>query len=789
NSMFSGMPAYQIAKEAPSKISPDYFHALFTLNLPKPINFFFLASLMMYFLLMVIRLNPWIGIMGALCYAYSTYDPIIVAVGHDTKMTSLGYAPAVLAGLLLIFQRKYLSGTVLLALFAALMTAFNHIQIMYYVLWMALAIAIAFAIDRGKKGEWKHVVISGLLATLAGGIALGINTASLWPTNEYAKETMRGGRSELTATGNQANKTKGGLDKDYAFRWSYGISETLTVLVPGIFGGGSAGVQLESGKSKFAEKLSEVGIPEENGLQYANAYAYWGDQPGTSGPVYLGAIICFLAILSLILVEGWLKWGLVGVCIFSILLSWGSNLPAFNYFLFDHLPLYNKFRAPSMSLVVPQLGFVVLACMAANVILFGNTNRELLWKNFRLGTYITGALIVLLAIMYVSFDYTGKNDAAIKQNFASAMMQQQGGAQPNPQMQQQAEEVTRAMMQGLEDDRQMLYGKDLLRSLFFILVAAGAIALFLRNKLSRTITLSVLVVFSSIDLLAVGGRYLNSNNFVEPAEFESVFTATQADLAIKADPDKHFRVFDQSVGSPFEDSRASYMHNSIGGYHPAKLALYQDIIERQLSTGNMNVFNMLNTKYFIVSNPGTRQPEAQRNPGALGNAWFVKGIRFAKNADDEMNILTTLNTKDTAVIDQRFRSVAGDQPAFDSAGTIRLIENLNDKITYESNASTPQFAVFSEVYFPDGWDVFVDGKKAAYCKVNYVLRGMPVPAGKHSIEFRFEPRSVVIGNQVSKWFTVLLYLMVAGAIVWEVRKRRIGETTTDTKVAATKTGV
>lgn len=773
NSMFSGMPGYQIAFETPNKISIGVLHNyIFTLGLPEPVNFFFLASVMAYFLFMVLRVNPWIGIMGALAYAYSTYDPVIVAVGHNTKMICIGYAPAVIASLLLIFERRYILGTVLTALFAAMIVWQNHIQITYYTFITALAIGTAFLIDSIRRKNTRHTLTSAALAVVAGAVALGVNTINIWPMNEYAGETMRGGRSELSDTTNQSNKTKGGLNKDYAFYHSYGISETLTIMVPGIFGGSNGGNEVKPEGSKFVEKLTEVGMPEENAVQFANAYAYWGAQPNTSGPVYLGAAICFLFILGMVYLKGWLKWGVFAACIFGFILSWGKNLPSINYFLFDHLPLYNKFRAPTIALVIPQLGFVIIACLTVHEILFGNANRVELWKKFRLAGMITGGIFAILLMMYLSSDYTGNKDAAIRQNFASMMQQSAGGQQPTPQMQQQAEEFSRSIMNNLEADRQSLFGKDLLRSLFFVLIVAGAIGLYLKNKLQSTVALAVIVFFSSIDLLAVGKRYLNNENFVEPADFESTFIPNVADTKIKADQG-YYRVYDQTSNSPFEDSRASYHHNSIGGYSPVKLALYQDIIQRQLSTGNMRVFNMLNTKYFIAPNPTTGQPDAQINPGALGNVWFVKGMIFAKNADEEMNVLNTLNTKDSVVIDARYRSMAGSQPVPDSAASIRLVENLNDKITYQSSSPSNQFAVFSEVYYPHGWKAFVDGKQTDYMRVNYVLRGMPIPAGNHTIEFRFQPRSVIMGDKITMWLSILLYAMLITGLVLEFRRRRV----------------
>ena len=773
NSMFSGMPAYMIAYETPNRISIGYLHTLFTLGLPKPINYFFLACIMAYFLLTVLKVNPWLGIMGAIAYAYSTFDPIIITVGHDTQMICIGYAPAVLASLLLLFQKKYISGTILMTLFTAMILFQNHIQVTYYTLLVALATGIAFFIHAVRNNELPHALKASALAVLSGIIALGVCAINIWPQKEYAKETQRGGRSELTdTTGN--NKSKGGLDKDYAYQFgSYGISETFTFIVPDIYGGGSRNAEAKAGKTGFVDKLVELGQPEESAVQFGNSVMYWGRQPGHAGPVYLGAVICFLFISSLFFVKGWLKWALVSVSAFAILLAWGKNFEGFNYFMFDHLPFLNKFRAASMALIIPQLSFVVLASLSLQEILFGNVNKEAAWKKFRFSLYTTGAVFLLLAAMYFSFDYIGMNDQAIKGNFTNGMLQQltQGNQQATPQMQQQADEFGNTVMRTLRSDRRSLFGGDLLRSFLFIAMAAVAIGLYLKNKIKAGIVLAVVIVVSSIDLLAVGKRYMGDDKFVDTADLEGYFTPSPANQKILADPQQNFRVLDQSSGSPFHDSRASYYHNSIGGYTPVGLALYQDLIAHQLEKGNINVLNMLNTKYVITENPSNGQPEAQLNAGALGNSWFVKGFSFAKNADDEMNKLNTLNTKDSAVIDIRYEKTAGPQPVFDSSASIKMLENLNDKITYKSNASKPQFAVFSEIYYPYGWDAFIDGKKTDYLRVNYVLRGMPVPAGEHTIEFRFEPATVIVSDRFSMWSSILLYLMLIAGIWYAFRKK------------------
>jgi hypothetical protein len=762
------MPAFQIAMEGTYKLSMVYLEQVINLGLPQPINFFFVACICMYFLCIVLRINPWISILSALAYAYSTYDPVIIMVGHVTKMAAMGYAPAVLGAFLLILQKKYWTGTALLMLFSFFMISQNHVQIVYYTLLIALAIAITYAVRAFKEKQTTHLFISGALAIVAGVVGLGASAITLVPTAEFAKETMRGGRSELTDSTNAGNKTKGGLDKDYAFNWSYGIDETLTLLVPGSFGGSSGGELSE--KSAVAQTLLEQGVPEENAAQIARQLpTYWGTQPNTSGPVYLGAIICFLFILGLVYLDSWHKWWIAAITAFAILLAWGGNFKAFNYFLFDFMPFYNKFRAPTMALVIPQLTASVMAGLVLQKFIFGGDAKELLFKKLKLATYITAGVLALTALIYFSASYSSQNDTRIKENFANNMLASAQG-QPTPQMQSQADDFGQSIVRALAKDRKGMFGSDLLRSILFIAAGIVVLGLFVKNKVSQTVAIIALTLLTVFDLLPVGKRYLNEDNFVEKTNLEEAFAMTDADKMIKQDPDKNFRIF--NTDDPFNNAAPSYHHNSVGGYNPAKLAIYQDLIERQLSKGNMRIFDMLNTKYFVVQNPQTGAPVAQSNPGAMGNCWLVKGVRFVNNADEEMNALDNFNPHDTAIIDKRYQAKVT-APQFDSTASIRLIENLNDKINYEFNGRSNQFAVFSEIYYENGWDAYIDGKKADYVRVNYVLRGMSIPAGKHAIEFRFEPASYARGNNIALWSTIVALLVILGAIVMDIRKKKI----------------
>ena len=772
NSMYSGMPAYQIFLDARTHILVGYLGNVITLGLPKPISFFFLACICFYLLCIVAGINPWLSMMGGLAYAYSTFDPIIITVGHDTQMISIGYMPAVIAGLLLLFQKKYWSGFAVTALFSTLLIGQNHVQMVYYTLIIAAIMFVAFIIRSYKEKQISVAVKSGILALVAGVLGLACTAVTMMPTAEYAKESTRGGRSELTQD-NSENKTKGGLDKEEAFRWSYGLGETFTFILPDLYGGGSRNKQLSS-SSKFVDKATEVGMPEESAAQYANYNSYWGDQASTAGPVYLGAIICFLFIFGLFYVKSWHKWWIIVASAIAILLAWGANLKGINYFLFDHLPLYNKFRAVTMSLVIPQLCFPFLGVMAVNK-LIDETDWAEAWKKLRLSVYVTGAILILLAGFYFTASFSGNNDKSLKDSFKQSMLQQvPRGQQPPPQLEQQAEDFSSGLVSALRTDRKDLMGGDLLRNILLIGLAVILVGLFIKQKIKPVILLGGLIVLSSFDLLGVADRYLNSDNFVEDSDFQSAFVPTEADQQILQDPDHaNFRVFNETAASPlYSDAVTSYHHNSIGGYHPAMLALYEDIIDNQLNKGNMRVFDMLNTKYFIVQNPQTGKPVAQLNPGAFGNAWLVKGIKYVDNADAEMDALDSTDLKDTAVVDKRYQSQIKQAPVPDSSASIKLKQNLNDKIDYTFHSSTPQFAVLSEVYYPLGWNAFIDGKKADYVRTDYVLRGMYVPAGDHEIEFRFEPKSYTTGRMITIIANILVFLSLIVALVFFVIRKK-----------------
>ena len=777
NSMFGGMPAYQIAGEPNTNIAKplNYFTEILSLGLPQPAVFFFLACLCFYLLCIVAGANVWVSILGALSYAYATYNPVIIVAGHNTKMLAMAYAPAVLAGLLLIFQKKYITGFAFTALFSYIFISQNHLQIVYYTFIIAACLVISFIIKSIKEGELAHALKAATLALFAGIIGLGACAVTIMPTYEYAKETMRGGVSQLTLNkDDKTNKTKGGLDKDYAFRWSMGKMETFTFMVPGLYGGSNGGNE-HNASAKMVEKLTEMGVPEENALGMTNGYSYWGSMSSlsetTSGPAYLGAVICFLFIFGILYIKSWHKWWIIAASLIGIVLAWGSNFQAFNYFMLDHLPFYNKFRAPSMAMVIPQLCIPLLAVLAVSKLTQEETDWDNAWKKLRLSVLAIGSVIILLAAFYFMADFTGKGDTQIKDNFKQSILQQvPAGQQPPAEMISQANETSKQLMSALRQDRKSQMAGDLIRSIIFILLSVFLLGLFVKKKINAMILSISLIALSVFDLVGIDKRYLDFDKFREPEEVSDIFTPSPADVQILQDPDHaNFRVFNQSPNFTNE-SLTSYHHNSVGGYSPAKLGLYQDLIEHQLGKGNMQVFNMLNTKYFITEDQ-TGKASAQMNPGAFGTCWLVKGIKYVNTPNEEMLALDNTNLRDTAVVAKTFQKSIKQDPLFDSTAVLQLKQRQNDAITYSIKAASPQFAVFSEVYYSAGWNAYLDGNKVDYVKTNYVLRGMYLPAGNHTIDFKFEPVSFQTGRTITIWSTVLIYLAIVLAIVLYFKKK------------------
>lgn len=778
NSMFSGMPAFQVAMEARYNLSLAVLQQFFTVWMPAPASYFFILCLGMYVLCLSLRLRTWPAIFGGLSYAFASYNAIIAAVGHNTKFGAMGYAPAVLAGLILLSQRKYILGFITTLTATTLLIWQNHLQITYYVLLMSCLFGITFLVKSIREKSYKHLLTTAGLAIVAAALSAASFAVMLMPTNDIAKESMRTGRSELTvsATGEKttSNKTKGGLDKDYAFHWSYGVDETFTVMLPS-YKGGSSGPQELPENGKTIEALQSSNIPQEAANYFYSALSsYFGTQPGTSGPVYFGALVCAFFIAGLFLIRSWHMGWIIAATILGIVMAWGSNFPSFNYFIFDHLPFYNKFRAPTTALVIPQVTFAMLAAMALNSIFYDEWNNKVLLKKLKMAGIVTGVILLILAYSWFAGDFKGPGDSQLRQGIAGSLTQMMSqGQQPTDQASQQANSIAGSIMKGLTEDRKSHYGADFFHLLIYLALGALIIWYAIKRKGNPTYLLVALTAINFIDLVIVDQRYLNKHNYVPEDEFLAPFIATPADLQIKQDT-SFYRVFDQTAGNPFTDTRASFHHNSVGGYLPARLSFYDDVITHQLNKNNIDVFSMLNTKYFIMRDQRTGQPVAQLNPEASGPVWLVKALKYVNNADEEMAALNDIHFRDTAVMDKREQPKVGFAPQFDSLATISLVKNENDKITYTFNGASSQFAVFSEVYYDNGWKAFVNGKETPIVRVDYTLRGLPLPAGKYDIEFRFEPSAYTTGNtitMVAGGISILLFL--AGFyLLWQQNRKK-----------------
>ena len=801
--MFSGMPNYQIAIEG--SWSPlSIVDKIFQLWLPKPMNFFFLACICFYFLCMCLRIKPYAAILGALAFAYCTFTPIIITAGHDTEVLTLAYSPALIGAAILLFNKKWLAGFSLTALFTALQIGSGHQQVSYYVFLILGIMTLFFIVNAIRSKQTGGLVKSLGLLVLAGLIGVAVNAISLFPIYDYAKDSKRGGQLVMNPSAKSTDKTVDGktmgLSKEYAFQWSYGRAETMSLMFPGIKGYGSYYAQRDGENYLFPLLKDDAHVvnyvtnlfpqaPADQVTQQMSQSLYWGDQPFTNGPVYLGAIICFLFIFGMFYLDNKHKWWILTASVLGIFLAWGSNFDSFNTFLFNHLPLYNKFRVPTIALVIPQLLFPVIAALTVNKLL--ENDNENAWKKFRYAAATTAGIFVLVFAFYLSSDFANENKArttafnellnshpADLQNKFIALNNQYKEQRDNGvyenwvenlQQNPDAQKTARGIVNELRKDRASLLLKDILRSLIFVLVAAVLIALYLRKKLNALVMVAGVTLAAAIDLLGMGSNYLNEKSFDNKDNYESVeFPMTNADRQILSDKDPDFRVYNASVGSPFEESKTSYYHKSIGGYHPAKLGIYDDLSAYQLSgSPNPSVLNMLNAKWLITGQGD--KITAVQNPEALGNAWFVKGVKFVHGSVEEMKALYAFTPKDTAVVDDSFKPlVTGFTPA-DSTASIKETAFDNDAISYESNAPANHIAVFSEIFYKD-WRAYIDGKPAPYFKANYVLRAMVIPAGKHTIDFKFEPKIFFFSKTISAVAAWFLFILLLALAVLEVRK-------------------
>ncbi len=767
--LFSGMPNYQVAMEGKT-ILPDTVKVM-SLGLPKPMNFFFLACLCFYILALVLGVNPVVGMIGSLAYSFSTYNPVIVAAGHDTQMLATAFMPLLMAGLISIYNKKYWLGLALTTFGTYQELSVNHFQVSYYFFLIAVLVTLGYLVKWIREKDWKHIGVAAALTVLAAMIGVAGNALVLLTTSEYSKFTMRGGK-DISIQGDSVKKanTKG-LDTSYAFEYSIGKAETFTLLMPNAFGGGSYARFGEG--TKVAEKLSDKGFAPNQAEQIAQSMPkYWG-KIFTAGPAYLGVIIFILGLIGFVVIRSPLRWGLLAATLLGIFMTWGKNFAGFNVFLFENLPLYNKFRAPSFAQVIPQFTMAIMTLLTLQQLLFAEKSREFFSKHMKPILYTVGGLFGLLALLYIGMDYGTGDDAGI----ISGSVQQTGN-----------DEVGRLIVSALKDERKSMFGGQILRALGIALLAALTLFLFVKEKISALVAGIVLLVISTLDITLSSYKFFNNENdqysarqesdklFVSADDYANAnFSLSPYDNQIREDKSPNFRVFNMmgtSSGSPFSESRTSYFHKSVGGYHPAKLRIYQDIIERYFSSStNPGVLNMLNTKYLITQSPFSGGDTLIKREEAFGPCWLVSHVKVVEDRVASINALGSTNLRDTAIV-EKAAATGLVQPQRDSLATISMTKFDNDAVEYEVNGSGPQFAVFSEIYYPKGWNAYVDGKKTDYLNVNYLLRGIAVPAGKHTIKFVFEPESVAKGRSIMFIASILIALILVGGLFMAWKESR-----------------
>lgn len=730
--MFSGMPAYLINVQYEGTIIKTLARVFYFLG--QPASLIFIAMAMFFFMLLCMRFNPWIGIVPALAYGFSTYFFIIIGAGHITKMLALAFAPMLFGGVYYAFRRNMWIGAALTGVFATIEIGVNHPQITYYFLFILIAFWVnELALSIRRKILPRFAKTTGLLA-LAAVLAVGSNAGMLYYIDSHSSETMRGG-SELTSAD---GKKQDGLGLQYATAWSYGKAETFNMLIPNLYGGTSQGGFSQDGEVARVLKNYRADVSQ--------VPAYWGPQPMTSGPVYLGAVALLLAVLGMFVLRGRSKWWVFVVTLLAVLLSWGSNFMGFTELFFNHFPMYNKFRTVSMILVIAEWSVPFLMAVVLQRLWCGELDRQRLMKGLRSAVLTVGGIALLFLVFGGALmSFSGQGEDQLPQEVASAM----------------------------RSERASMMRADAFRSLLFVLLAAGVVWAFAAEKIKKTAFVLLLGVLVTADMVPVNLRYLNGDTFVLPNRAE--IRPTEADRQILADStgEPGYRVLNLSV-STFNDASTSYFHRSVGGYHGAKLHRYQDLIDRHLSKMNMNVYNMLNTRYVIVPDQQTGRLSVQHNPEANGAAWFVDSVAFVETPDLEIDALTTTDTKRVAVVDERFAdALQGVVPAADSTASIRMTEYRVNLQRYEYTAPAEGVAVFSEIYYPHGWTAYVDGEEAPYFRADYVLRAMALPAGNHTVEFRFRAPHYAALTAVTRACSLLLLAgLVAAVSVAAVRKRK-----------------
>lgn len=768
NSLFGGMPTYQISPSYDSTVPLQWTQKIYQLFLPTYVNLTFILMLGFYILLRAFGIPAWLAGLGGIMWAFSSYFFILISAGHIWKFITLAYIPPTIAGIVLAYRGKLLAGGILTAFFIALQIMSNHVQMSYYFLFVILFIAGAYFEDAWRNKTLPRFFKASAVLLVAALIGVAANLSNLYHTYTYSKETMRG-KSELVQTGDAAKQTSSGLDRDYITNWSYGIGETWTLLVPN-FKGGSSSAPLSQSETAM-EKANPM-----YGSLYNSFPQYFGSQPWTAGPVYVGAFVLFLFVLGCFIVKGPLKWALLGATFFSIVLAWGKNFMPLTDFFIDYVPMYNKFRAVSSILVIAEFTIPLLAIFALKRVLEEPGIWKANKKAFGISLALTAGVALLLTVAPGSLGsgFVPAQEAQMLQNAVDQQMIP-------------ANELS-GILANLSEMRGALVSADALRSFIIICIGCALLWLHSAGKLRRSLTVAGITVLCLVDMWSVNKRYLHDEQFVPRSIQTETFSKTKTDELILQDKSPDYRVLNFATDA-FNENNTSYWHKNIGGYHAAKLRRYQELIERHISPemqaayqaiaaagGEMDsvdaskfrVLNMLNTKYFILPAGQQGQTVPVLNPYANGNAWFVENVQYVNNANEEIDALKTILPTETAVVDVRFKDVLkGISEAHkDSLSSIRLTSYEPNRLVYETENAGDGIAVFSEIYYPNGWQVTIDGKPAGLGRADYVLRALYIPAGKHTVEMRFDPKSLHVTEGIAYGALALLIIgVVAVALI------------------------
>lgn len=768
NSLFGGMPNFQISPSYPSSTLLSWITSIYSLGLPSPANLLFILMLGFFIMCLCMKIKWHTALLGSIAWGFSTYFIIIIGAGHIWKFVTLAYIPPTIGGVILCYRGKYIWGTALASLFGALQLQSNHPQMSYYFLFVIFAMMIAYFVEAYRNKKIKQWGIATSCVIVAGLLGVFANSSSLYNTLEYSKETIRGKATEIadTSKGVVTAEEQKGLDFNYITGWSYGIDETFTLLIPNVKGGAS--IKPVEGKN-YPKTITDIDAVQElyntgqlsmqeyQWLAQSGLTQYFGDQPMTNGPVYVGAFIFLLAILALFIVKGPIKWALFAVTALSILLAWGHNFAWFSHLFIDYFPGYNKFRTVSSILVIAEFTIPILAMLGLHKML---TTPDF-FKQYKITFYCVmgGGIAICLLGWFAPSIFGNPFSQSEIQAFNEA------GIFSAPEMS--------GIIHAIRTGRLSLVSSDAFRSLFIILIGVAVMMLYFKGKLkNQKVVTCLLTVLVLIDLYTVDKRYVNTENFVAASSDEAVFSPTSADLEILKDTAMNYRVLDYSG---MESARSSYFHKTIGGYHAAKLTRYNDLLTHQLNarSGNINeaVVNMLNAKYLLY-NDDNGQPVAVVNPGALGNAWFVDKINYVATPNEEMNALNGLSPDSIAVADKKFEQTLGSSSPKSSGDTIFETSYAPNRLTYHAESKNGGVAVFSEVYFPWGWTATINGQEIPIGRVNYVLRALNIPAGKHSIEFKFDPQSLHVTDTLSTTAIIIIYLLCAASIIFVIIERK-----------------